>query len=120
MWAQDANGPAGTKTWADALTYCNNLTLGSYTDWRLPNIKELSSLIDWAYSNPALSNAAGTAKWTSGDAFTGVQSSYDKYWSATSYADFAFYAWLVDMYDGGVSLGNKTDPWYVWPVRGGQ
>jgi hypothetical protein len=49
--------------------------------------------------------------------FTNVQSNY---WSATTYADFASYAWLVEMYYGSVILGFKTSPNYVLPVRGGQ
>ena len=99
MWAQNANA-GGSKTWSDALTYCNGLTLGGHSDWRLPNVKELLSLIDWAYSNPALSNDAGTGKWTTGadSAFSGVQSSY--YWSSTTYAFCTAFAWLVDFNDG--------------------
>ncbi len=78
MWTKDASPEAGgvgveKVNWETALNYCNGLTLGEYTDWRLPNVKELQSLIDWTYYNPALSNAAGTAKWTDGDAFSDVQ-----------------------------------------------
>lgn len=118
MWAQNANA-GGTKTWSAALTYCNDLSLGTYTDWRLPNVKELLSLIDWAYSDPALSNDAGTGKWTSGvgSSFTGVQAVY---WSSTTYADVTGVAWLVGMDDGSVNGGAKSVRYYVWPVRGGQ
>jgi hypothetical protein len=91
IWLKNANCN-GTKTWASALTYCNSLANGTcdLTDgseagnWRLPNVKELSSLIDWAYYNPALSDTNGTAQWTSGNAFTGVQ--FNFYWSSTTYA----------------------------------
>ena len=39
------------------------LTDGSVAgNWRLPNVKELQSLIDFAYSKPALSNAVGTGQ----------------------------------------------------------
>ena len=86
--------------------------------WRLPNVKELLSLIDWAFSNPALSNAVGTAKWTTGDAFTVVQSG--NYWSSTTTAGYTDFAWVVNMSGGNVSYAYKTDPHYVWPVRGGQ
>ena len=40
-------------TWDAAKTYCANLSLGTYTDWRLPNIQELSSIVDYAKSDGA-------------------------------------------------------------------
>ena len=52
------------------------------TDWRLPNVKELHSLIDFKYFTPSLSNTAGTGQWSAGNPFIAVQSSY--YWSSTS------------------------------------
>jgi hypothetical protein len=46
MWQQDEPGKKG---WNDALVYCNNLVFpstGGYSDWRLPNVKELEWLMD--------------------------------------------------------------------------
>jgi hypothetical protein len=37
-------GSAGTYTWANALSYCNSLSLASRT-WRLPNVNERNRLI---------------------------------------------------------------------------
>ena len=116
----------GVRNLTTALSDCNGLASGSCGlidgstagDWRLPNVKELSSLLDWAYSGPALSNAAGTAKWASGDAFTGVL--LGGYWSSTTYADNTGYAWYVDVNIGGVFYFIKSNNIYVWPVRGGQ
>jgi hypothetical protein len=85
---------------------------------RLPNVKELQSLIDFAYFSPALSNATGTAKWTSGDPFSGVQSL--SYWSSTSFAGSPNGAWGVGLGYGNVGSYGKTGNNYVWPVRGGQ
>lgn len=51
MWAQDQSEES--KTWTDAASYCENLSLGGYSDWRMPTIKELWSIRDqstgWPY-----------------------------------------------------------------------
>ena len=58
MWAKNANLPNGTRTWQGALDYVASMNSGSglcgYHDWRLPNRKELLSLIDYSQYNPAL------------------------------------------------------------------
>ena len=125
IWLKNANC-FGTKTWDSALAAASGLTSGScgLTDgsvsgaWRLPTIGELESLVDRNFYSPALSNAAGTAKWTEGGAFSGVQTDY--YWSSTTYADSTSNAWFVSLYNGSVNRHGKTYDLYVWPVRGGQ
>jgi len=114
IWLKNTNC-FGVRTWADALSDCNaladdgtNLTDGSVAgDWRLPNIKELQSLIDFGQHNPALPN---------GHPFTGVQPGY--YWSSTTYASYTSRAWYVLMGWGDVSANDfKSISRYVWPVR---
>jgi len=108
MWAQNANAD-GIKTWEEALTYCNGLMLGEHTDWRLPNVKELQSLIDYGNSVPAL---------PSGHPFTIVQ--LYAYWSSTADAYYSSFAWFVSLSYGSVYSGNKDYYFYVLPVRGGE
>jgi hypothetical protein len=121
IWLQQANynstsETTGIATWSAALTFCNalysgicGLNDGSVAgDWRLPNIKELQSLIDFSQYNPAL---------PSGHLFTDVQST--DYWSSTTYAGGTVAGWLVHMNDGDVGHSEKTYSNYVWPVRGG-
>jgi hypothetical protein len=44
MWARQDNG--ADVTWTQANTYCSNLRLGSYSNWRLPTIDELAGIYD--------------------------------------------------------------------------
>ena len=115
IWLKNANC-FDLRSWSDALTDSNNLSQGSCGlidssvagNWRLPNVKELHSLIDFGRYDPAL---------PAGHPFTNVQSSY--YWSATTYAHDTNNAWGVSMYNGNVSTNGKPNSGYVWPVRGG-
>jgi hypothetical protein len=114
MWAKDANLDNGTMIWVDAIDYANNLSLGTEcgtprTDWRLPNIKELLSLIDYGNYNVVL---------PSNHPFSNVQDGY--YWSSTT----AVKSWVenkafrVTLVDGRVYRVAKGNGNWVWPVRG--
>jgi hypothetical protein len=104
MWQQ--NEP-GTKTWSDAISYCEGLSLGGYTDWRLPNVKELESLIDDTRYNPAINTSI----------FPNATSSY--YWQSTTAASYPNAAYYVDFRDGVVFYYSKVDSIKVRCVRGG-
>jgi len=113
MWTKNANLPNGYRTWQQALDYVSSLNAShylGYTDWRLPNRKELFSLIDHSRYNPAL---------PADHPFTNVQAV--DYWSSTTYAGYPGYAWVVNMWYGVVSYDYKSYyGYYVWPVRSGQ
>jgi hypothetical protein len=114
IWARNANLPGDTRGWNTAISYCNNMNSGAgtygYTDWRLPNVRELLSLFDYAYFNPAL---------PPDHPFTGLQSA--AYWSSTTVASSSLSAWLVNLNDGEMTPSTKANAsGYVWPVCGGQ
>ncbi|MGK5092446.1 DUF1566 domain-containing protein [Deltaproteobacteria bacterium TL4] len=106
MWQKEDNN--STYTWSAAGTYCDNLSLGGYTDWTLPNRRQLISIVNVGRYNPAINTTY----------FLNTKSSY--YWSSTTYANDTSYAWYVYFGYGRVNYSNKTSTYYVRCVRGGQ
>jgi hypothetical protein len=105
IWQQ---AEIGEMTWTQALTYCQNLSLGGFNDWRLPNCIELQSIVDFSKRYPAIDTRA----------FPGALPAC--YWSSTPYALHSGIAWLVDFNDGIVSYGLKSSYYFVRAVRGGR
>jgi len=107
-WQKDDDDT--TRTWEQALGYCEGLTLAGYTDWRLPNIKELHYLVDSATYNPAIDTTAFPS------------SKAAPYWSSTTIASASSFAWFVDFYYGyaGAPYSDKTGSYYVRCLRSGQ
>jgi len=129
IWLKNANC-FDRQTWKTAMQSATNLASGQcgLRDgsrrgmWRLPTKEEWEAMIDEKYvdrenySQPALSNAAGTDPWKEGDAFSGVQAS--EYWSSTTDANFTAYTWGVYLGYGSVGNTTKSITMYIWPVRG--
>jgi hypothetical protein len=110
-WVADptAAGVGGTYSWADAITACEGLTYAGHSDWRLPNVKELQSIVDFSRVGPAIDTTYFTSE---------SEESY-AYWSSTTYASSTDNAWYVDFYAGLVNVGVKAFAFYGRPVRGG-
>ena len=118
----------GNVDWETALTNANSLADGTcgLTDgsvagvWRLPNRIELQSLLNLQFASPAVSNTAGTGKWTTnGEPFKNVQSQH--YWSSTTdaFPGGESRAWYVSMNGGDVLSEEKGDDKRVLAVSGG-
>ena len=111
-WYDGDTGTPGDGT--DTLDFINALNaeqFGGYDDWRLPTIKELSTLVDSSipYPGPTINT----------DYFPNTVSS--GYWSSTTHAINPYYAWIVYFSYGDVSGHDKSyDYEYVRAVRGGQ
>ena len=86
MWQRYDN--AEPLLWENALAYCENLNLGGYTDWRLPNAKELQSLVDYSRSpdttnSPAISDLFGTTEIVN----EAGAKDYPFFWTSTTHKD---------------------------------
>lgn len=90
-----------SRNQADAITYCNNLTLGGSSNWRLPNIKELLSIVDYRAHDPAIDKRN----------FSGTNSS--SYWSVSSRAANPADAWVVDFLRGNATLSFNLNSNFV-------
>jgi hypothetical protein len=103
-------GSAPSMTWDGALSHAQSQAASTGLAWRVPNVKELRSLVNLARTSPAIDTAA----------FPNTPS--DWFWTSTPYAGDADSAWVVDFYGGYVLNGNRNYDYYgaVRLVRVGQ
>ncbi len=137
MWLKDG-GCMGRRSWNNALNVVSDFNvnsgkyncigyMGNYSDWRLPNVRELESLIKYGEGN--------SANWLNVEGFSNVKGYY--YWSSTHLPTNTFTsngtlrdfnksstrtnsnAWIINMSDGKSIIGNGWYGYYILPVRGG-
>lgn len=106
MWKKEESGQLGFK---EALQYCNNLHLAGHDDWRLPNIREIATLLDINYTDKT---------WYHKEFFPNVITTpLGFYWSSSTYA--STFGWGVNFqfgYDG--YYADKINGKYPFrPVR---
>ena len=111
--------PLGSVTWQHALEFVAGITVtgpysncaAGFSDWRLPNVRELESLIDYRHRPPGLPDDYP---------FTGV--TFQWFWSSTTETQLAdtSNAWAVILWHNLVLYFSKDTEIRVWPVRGGQ
>ncbi|MBG6078025.1 hypothetical protein IWX85_003879 [Polaromonas sp. CG_9.11] len=106
--------PMATGNYASLDAYVasvNSAAPCTRTDWRVPTVDELLSLMNASSTNGNAPNADRTGA---------VDAMTDKYWTSESVATASSNAWTVDAANGGaVSFVIKTDPHKVRLVRGG-
>lgn len=105
-----SGGDSYLYTWDQALSHADDVNFAGYTDWRLPNIKELYSLVEVSCSSPAINS----------ERFPNTSSS-QAYWSATAYdvIEDYFYSVRFNVGRSGISIRNLPVG-FVRLVRGGQ
>lgn len=109
MWPRDAASCEFPLSWREALDHVRawNVTrqLG-YGDWKLPNRRELFSMVSHDAINPCL---------VQGHPFINVFPGY--YWTSTSCARLPDQAWYIHLGGARVFKGMKHGSYMTWPVR---
>jgi hypothetical protein len=115
MWAKADSGE--TMDWVEALAYANESELAGYSDWRLPNSKELQSLVDYEKTDfPAIDT----------DFFEMTETEFDSvehaayYWTGTTQGDFKYTACYVSFGPAWSKKNSKADTYYDWHGAGAQ
>lgn len=123
-----------TMNWDYAVSYCDNLTEGGYSDWHLPTISELRTLIQncpdtetggsCGVTDNCLSwNECGKGGCSGCTYDENNRGQYSKFgdsgyfWSSSTGIDVTYYAWFVYFDYGNVCYDNKTTYYYVRCVR---
>ena len=101
-------GSASSATWANALKAGVSDSTAGYNDWRLPNLKELRSIVEEKCYGPSINASV----------FPNTSASY--FWSASAAAYYSDFAWDVNFGDGGAYSGVKSYTYQFRLVRAGQ
>ena len=105
MWQKEDDGRQ--YAWDQAVSYAQSLNLAGHSDWRLPTVQELVSILDYGRYNPAIDPIFSNAKSST-------------YCSGTTDASDTGNAWDVAFSYGGVDYHDKSNGGYVRCVRGGR
>ncbi|PKM99065.1 MAG: hypothetical protein CVU78_08215, partial [Elusimicrobia bacterium HGW-Elusimicrobia-2] len=110
MWLKDASNynSGGAQTWKTALSGCEGFSYAGYSDWRLPNRRELFSIVKFEGVAAPFINTTYFLNTVSG-----------AYWTSTTYVPGGTDAMAVCFNNGSVIGYSKTGDRYVRPVRGG-
>jgi len=93
MWQQT---DGGEMTVENATIYCDTLTLGGYTNWRLPNAHEALSILNLQNNNPAL------------DILYFTKTAAEYWWTSNQQANDATKIWVTNA-GGGIGNHQKTE-----------
>ena len=110
FWTRNANLAVFPMNWRESFDFINKMNQENapgYSDWRLPNRRELRSLMSYQTRLPALPDGHPFC-----DDFSGW------YWSSTTAVINPEYAWYVHMEGARMFYGGKDQSYLVWPVRG--
>ena len=110
IWCRNANLAEFPLTWQEALDFVatmNREQLFGHGDWRMPNRRELRSLLSLQTKLPALPEHHPFI-----EVFNGW------YWTSTTAAISPAHAWYVALDGARMFYGGKDQSFMLWPVRG--
>ena len=106
----DAGTPGDGTDTEDFIFALNDDNFGGFTDWRVPTLEELRSIVNYGKFNPAVDE----------NTFSNViTSSSSYYWSSNTYAENTGIAWSLSFYSGSDHNSSKTLRYSIRAVRGG-
>ena len=123
MWKQCVEGLSGSDcatgtpivgTWISALTSARFSTFAGFSDWRIPNKRELESLVDNTCHTPALNTTVFPEAGVSGSGTTNSPT-----WTSTTVHGEPTYALTVGFKDGNTGSAFKVTSYVFRLVRGG-
>ena len=106
VWEQEPDRFHGT--WTEAAAHCREKVADGQSGWRIPAVKELSTLMDSSQRDPAL---------PAGHPFSNVKSAI--YWTGTPSATDDMVAWHVSFFTGEAVTDQKSQTRRAWCVREG-
>ena len=130
QWEKQSNADGSihdvgnTYMWTDAFAVrvagLNAMIFAGHNDWRLPNVRELQSIVNYQNANPAMSPAFQNDTCMDGcTVLTCSCTSASAYWSSSTDASSPAGAWYVDFNVGVVKFVRKSFTFRVRAVRGG-
>jgi hypothetical protein len=106
---QCETGTAVNASWGEALIYASNTnegkSLDGYKDWRLPNIRELNSLVEVQCANPTINSRI----------FPNTPATH--IWTSSPYGTLDFYSWYVDFSNGETNTDDRLNAKGIRLVR---
>jgi hypothetical protein len=98
--SDDCSGSKDTYSWQQASTFCDELNFAGYSEWRLPTVAELFSIVNFNEIYPAI------------DPTIFPSTAVGKYWTSTELYFFAFFRWYVNFDSRELTLLNvdEADP----------
>jgi hypothetical protein len=112
-------GPGSVWEWLAKINAENGgAGFAGHTDWRLPNLRELQSIINYQNFGPSVASEFNSACMPGCSMAACSCTEASSLWTSTTFMADPTLAWWVDFANGFVGNDLKTAPWHARAVRG--